>query len=90
MKLIWSESARQKRLEICRYIARDNYDAARRMNQLIKRAACGLLSFPQKGRIGIVSNTRELVIHPNYILIYTIADDVIEILAIVHAAQQYP
>jgi toxin ParE1/3/4 len=30
------------------------------------------------------------VIHPNYILIYRVTDAAIEILALIHARQQYP
>jgi toxin ParE1/3/4 len=41
-------------------------------------------------RTGRVTGTRELVAHPNYIIIYRVASDRIEIVAIVHARQQYP
>jgi plasmid stabilization system protein ParE len=40
-------------------------------------------------RPGRVTGTREAVVHPNYILIYRVAEQ-IEILAVLHARQQYP
>ena len=33
---------------------------------------------------------RELVAHPNYIVVYRVTDDAIEIVNVVHARQKYP
>ena len=41
-------------------------------------------------RTGRVEGTREAVVHPNYILIYRVATDAVEIVAVVHARQEYP
>ena len=41
-------------------------------------------------RTGRVSGTREAVVHPNYILIYRVATDAIEVVSLVHARQAYP
>ena len=46
-------------------------------------AACGF-------RLGRVPGTREHVVHPNYIVVYQVGDDVIDILRILHSRQQYP
>jgi toxin ParE1/3/4 len=40
-------------------------------------------------RPGRDPGTREAVVHPNYLIIYRVGD-VIEILAVLHARQQYP
>jgi len=37
-----------------------------------------------------VAGTREAVVHPNYILIYRVLDDRVEVVNVVHARQQYP
>jgi addiction module RelE/StbE family toxin len=49
-----------------------------------------LLEHPALGRIGRVKGTRELVLHPNYILIYDVAGDSVRVLRVVHAARQWP
>lgn len=41
-------------------------------------------------RSGRVPGTREAVVHPNYILIYRVTADAVEIVRLVHARQQYP
>ena len=41
-------------------------------------------------RKGRRPNTREAVAHPNYILVYRVGADAVQILGIVHTRQQYP
>ena len=90
MRLRWSEEARKDRLAIIHYIARDDPAAATRTNTLLKDAARSLLKFPFKGRCGRVAGTRELLAHANYLLIYIVDGDLIRIVTVLHAAQQYP
>ena len=90
MRLQWSRKALNNRLAIFRHIGRDNPDAAKRMDTTFVNAAKGLLVFPFKGKLGRVAGTRELLVHENYFLIYTVNGDTIRILAVLHAAQQYP
>lgn len=90
MRLIWHPSARADLREIINYIADRNPDAASRLNGVIERAAEHLSYHPFMGRQGRIPSTREMVAHPNYILIYDVGDDVITILAVLHARQQYP
>ena len=44
---------------------------------------------PYLFRPGRVPSTRELVVHPNYIVLYQVGSDVIDILRILHSRQQY-
>lgn len=39
---------------------------------------------------GRVPGTREIVAHPNYIVVYRVAADRIEVLTVLHARQNYP
>lgn len=41
-------------------------------------------------RAGRVPETREALVTPNYMLVYRVGADVIEILAVKHTRQQYP
>jgi toxin ParE1/3/4 len=41
-------------------------------------------------RSGRVPGTREAVVHPNYILVYHVTADAVEIISLVHARQEYP
>ena len=39
---------------------------------------------------GRVPGTREAVVHPNYILVYRVTAEAVEILRLMHARQRYP
>lgn len=64
--------------------------AALEMDDLIRNSVMILKQMPRAGRYGRVANTRELVIHRNYIVIYEIGLDSIIILNVKHASQKYP
>lgn len=50
-----------------------------------------LLSFPHRGRPGKKAGTRELVLSPlPYLVVYRIIGDIIQLLRILHGAQQWP
>lgn len=90
MKLYWQHNARHDRERIYAHIEGEAPDAALRMDMLFDEAARGLIDFPDQGRKGRKNGTRELVVHPSYLLIYRIKFETIEILAILHAAQRWP
>ena len=92
MRLVWNPVALDDREEIMDYIAEDNPVAAIELDELIKLKANELIDRPEIYRAGRVRGTREMVVHSNYVVIYKIwkAKDVIEILRVKHAAQQWP
>ena len=57
----------------------------------IRAQVAGLARFPERGRLGRVEGTRELVIHRTpYIAAYPIVRDTVRILRVLHGAQQWP
>ncbi|MHB8948183.1 MAG: type II toxin-antitoxin system RelE/ParE family toxin [Rhodoferax sp.] len=67
-----------------------NPTAAQELYATILRAAENLPSMPYLFRRGREPGTREYVVHPNYILVYRIGNDFIEVLRVLHSRQQYP
>lgn len=88
--LIWRRSARQRYLEILDYVAQRNPLAALHLQQDIERKTVTLSAFSEIGRPGRVPATRELVVHPNYLIVYKVGPKSVTILRILHARQLYP
>jgi len=89
MKLTWTQSAHADRKAIREHVAQHAPQAAIDLDQLIGEKAKVLCTHPKLGRIGRVENTRELVIHKNYYLVYDLADD-IRILRVLHTSKMWP
>ena len=87
---IWKPAALADRRGIIEYIAQDNPLAAIELGDLLIAQAEQLDQHPTSGRIGRVKGTRELVVHPNYILVYSIVGKTAEVLRVKHAAQRWP
>ena len=90
MNLIWLEPALEQLETILDYIAARNEDAAWRLQLAIETCAEGLADRPFMYRPGRVEGTREAVVHPNYILVYRVTAEAVEIVSLVHARQEYP
>ena len=90
LTLVWRESALGDLDAILDYIAQRDTAAADRLHTRIDRYANSLPAFPDKHRPGRVRATREAVVHPNYILVYRVTAEAVEIVNLVHARRQYP
>jgi toxin ParE1/3/4 len=90
VKLAWTPEARADRRAIYAYIESNNPRAALALDARFTERAAQLVTHPFIGRPGRVPDTRELVAHPNYILIYDVVDQRVRILRLLHAAQQWP
>ena len=92
MKLVWTRPSLDDRRAIRNFIAADNPKAAIELDLAMSVKAARLLDHPGLGRPGRVPGTRELVIHPNYILIYDIdiGAALVRVLRVLHAAQMWP
>ena len=90
MELVWTPEAIQDRDDIYDYIEADNPAAALALDELFSEKAAHLVEHPDLGRPGRVADTRELVAHQNYILVYDLVGNVVRVLRILHAARQWP
>lgn len=90
MRLVWTRLARLDRKHIREYIAADNPAAALTLDERISVRAARLPDHPEMGRKGRIEGTRELVVHPNYILVYDQTGDLVRILRVLHAARRWP
>jgi len=88
--VIWRQKAREDVRKIIDYIADRNPAAALRHADLFAHVAERLADHPHIYRTGRVPDTREAIVTPNYILIYRVRIDVIEIVTVKHTRQQYP
>lgn len=90
LPILWSASALDDLDEITNYIWERNPAAAERMHVLLEASVLPIAEHPYLYRPGRVAGTREIVAHPNYILVYRVAADHIEIVNVVHSRREYP
>jgi toxin ParE1/3/4 len=90
VKLVWTRPAVADRREIRAYIAQDSPAASLALDELFSKKASRLVDHPSIGRPGRVAGTRELVAHQRYIRVYDITSDLVRVLRVMHAAQQWP
>ncbi|GHV53262.1 plasmid stabilization protein [Deltaproteobacteria bacterium] len=90
MRVIWSVVAERDLNAIVEYIAQDNIHAALDMDELLRNSAAGLGIFPNQGRAGRIPGTRELLVRKQYILVYRVVDDAVEIVTALHTSRQWP
>lgn len=89
-ELEWKGLAVSDLRAIVAYISDDNPDAARALLEEIQGKVAQLSDHPKSGRVGRVKATRELVVRPNYIVVYAETATVIRVLRVLHAAQMWP
>lgn len=91
MSIRWTESAANQIESIFEYIASDSADAAVRTILRIQEAIDRVEKMPYSARIGRRNGTRELVVAGTpYIVVYRIHEEAIQILRVVHGAQNWP
>jgi addiction module RelE/StbE family toxin len=90
LTLVWRARALDDLEAVIGYIAERNLPAAERLQDAIEACAERLPEHPFLYRPGRVPGTRETAVHPNYILIYRVTADAVEIVSVVHARQEYP
>lgn len=86
MRLVWRQEALDDREEILQHISLDNPDAAVDLDEIFELKGERARQRPFLYRRGIAGGTREIVATPNY----TIKDDFVEILRVVHTKRRWP
>ena len=89
MLVEWNPVARSALRTILDFISERNVFASQDLYDAISTATEALPQHPYLYRLGRVSGTREIVVHPNYIVVYRVTSQ-IEILNVLHARQRYP
>ncbi|WP_083221294.1 type II toxin-antitoxin system RelE/ParE family toxin [Pseudomonas sp. 1 R 17] len=89
MLIEWGPAARVQLRQITDYISDRNPVAALELNQAIEASVLALSRRPHLYRPGRVIGTREMVVHPNYLVVYKVTDN-IRVISVLHARQRYP
>lgn len=92
MKVVWTDNARDQLQAIHDFIAQTSADYAKRTVDRITHRSKQIASFPLSGRIVPECQFPQVreVIEGSYRIIYHIAPDQINVIAIIHQAQQTP
>ncbi|WP_085678668.1 MULTISPECIES: type II toxin-antitoxin system RelE/ParE family toxin [unclassified Pseudomonas] len=90
MRLVWRKMALKDRFRIMERISQDNPAAAILLDETFRDKARRATQTPALYKAGRYPGTREIVVRPNYVLVYRVMDDCIEIIRILHARQQWP
>ena len=87
MSIKWTRAALASVDEIAGFIAKDNPTRATTFVLELQAAVTQLQAHPGMGWAGRVPGTRELVMHKNYIAIYRVRGENVEILRLHHPAR---
>ena len=91
LPIYWLESAEADIVDIIEYIAQFNVAAAELMWNLLRDSVLPLSHQPYLYRQSErIPDLREIVVHPNYIVLYRVNENSVEIVNIVHARRQFP
>jgi toxin ParE1/3/4 len=90
LRLFWSDPAKENLRRILDYIAAEDEGAAARLRGRIDAMIVPTLEHPYLFRPGRLPGTREIVVHPNYIVVYKVAAEHIEVVRVLHTRRKYP
>lgn len=90
LNITWLSQASEDLEAIIAYIAVRSASAAADLDALIHDTMDRVAKFPNMGRPGRVNDTREIIAHPNYVIVYSTAGDTLVVVSVLHARQEYP
>ncbi|WP_320170517.1 type II toxin-antitoxin system RelE/ParE family toxin [Maridesulfovibrio sp.] len=85
----WTETAYADLTELLDYFQKQNEpDIGKILVAKIYKATGILRTFPHSGRVGLLKETRELIIpHIPYFLVYQVRQDVVDLLRVMHTSK---
>ncbi|MFP4897051.1 type II toxin-antitoxin system RelE/ParE family toxin [Paraburkholderia sp. EG304] len=86
----WTEKAIEELEERMAFIALRSPRAAEQLLDQVIDAVVPASEHPYIFRAGRVPGTREIVAHPNYIVVYRVAADAVIVVQVLHAREQHP
>ena len=91
MNVRWTSLAESDLVGQCTHIAQEDPCLANRIGTEVLARVVALADHPFRGRSGRVDGTRELPL-PGlpWIAVYTVSDDAVVILRLLHGAQEWP
>jgi toxin ParE1/3/4 len=91
-RIVWTRPALDDVQEIRTYIARDSQRYARSVTERLVEAVERLHDHPLSGRIvpEAGQSTLREVIEPPYRIVYRVRAELLEVVAVVHAARRFP
>ena len=91
LPVVWSDEADADLDRITAYIGQFDVHAAVRLWGLVLSSVERLSEYPYLYRKSErTPGCREIVVHPNYIVVYRVGLSCIEVLRVVHARREYP
>jgi len=91
MTVRWSPEAAADFDSIIAYLLDQSPSTADRIARTIYGAVSSLDTLPNRGRIGRVDGTRELVLVPlPYVVVYRVLSDAVQISRVLHGSQRWP
>lgn len=90
MIIRWTRRALSDLQRITEHIAGDNPLAAAGFATAVGERVAKLRRFPLLGRTGVLQDTRELIVHRNYILTYRLRRTEVQVLQLWHVARNKP
>jgi toxin ParE1/3/4 len=88
MKLRWTRRAVNDLRRIGRHIAKDKPMAATAFVAAVQERVDNLSLFPFMGRVGALPDTRDLVVHKNYLVTYRVEAGEVQVLQVWHVARK--
>ncbi|ALB72693.1 type II toxin-antitoxin system RelE/ParE family toxin [Cronobacter muytjensii] len=86
----WTEAAKTDLFALISVVASDNPSAAQALLTRIEASILPAAHYPEMFREGRVADTREIIAHPNNIVVYNVTSEYLLVLSVLHARQQFP